>query len=238
MKKEIYLFLYNLARFIQRKIMLTIKPKDSYYLAPVRELEPISGKYGFDRGNPIDRYYIEKFLENNKHLIKGACLEITDPKYIKKFGEGRVTKADALDINKNNILATIYGDLRNLDMIPDETYDTLIITQTFGMIDDYGKAISECHRILKKGGYILSTMSSMGQVNAHENHYWRWTKDAALYAFNKFFPYSELEVESYGNILAGQCFWVGLSLEEMKKEELDYNDPRYPLIVSIKAKKA
>lgn len=237
MKKEIYLFLYNLARFIQRKVMKTIRPKDSYYLAPIRELEPISGVYGFDRGNPIDRYYIESFLEANKDLVKGKCLEVTDTKYIKKYGGDKVTHADALDINRNNILATIYGDMKNLDMIPDETYDTLIITQTFGMIDDYGKAIQECHRILKKGGYILSTMSSMGQVNAFEHHFWRWTKDAAQYAFDKYFPYSELEIKSYGNILAGQCFWVGLSLEEMKKEELDFNDPRYPVIVSIKARK-
>ncbi|MCK4818885.1 polysaccharide deacetylase family protein, partial [bacterium] len=34
-------------------------------------LNPISSKFGFDRGKPIDRYYIENILNENKHFIRG-----------------------------------------------------------------------------------------------------------------------------------------------------------------------
>ncbi len=177
-------------------------------------------------------------MEKNAYVIKGACLEITDTAYIQKYGKEKVSKADALDINTNNKVANIYGDLRDIKQIADETYDCLIITQTFVMIDDYPAAIKECHRILKKGGYILVTMPCLGPVWNIDHHHWRWTRASGEYIFNKYFPHDELEVKTYGNALAGQCFWVGMALEEMNKKELDYNDQYFPVIVSIKARKA
>lgn len=230
----------NVLRVVRRILVKVIWPKSGYFLfpSPKRNVKPISTKYGFDRGKPIDRYFIESFMDENKDLIKGACLEITDPAYIKKFGGEKVTKADALDINKNNPNATIYGDLRNLPEVASNSYDCLIITQTFVMIDDYESAIKECYRILKPGGYVLVTMPSLGPVWNIDNHYWRWTRASGEYVFRKYFKNDLLEVKTYGNALAGQCFWVGLSLDEISKEELDYNDPFFPIIVGVKVRKA
>lgn len=36
-------------------------------------IEPLNRKFGFSRGTPIDRYYIEKWLQANKKLIKGCA---------------------------------------------------------------------------------------------------------------------------------------------------------------------
>ena len=38
--------------------------------------EPISHKFGFDRGCPIDRYYINSFLKQNQEVITVSVLEI------------------------------------------------------------------------------------------------------------------------------------------------------------------
>ncbi len=236
--KTLYIFFYNIARFVQRKLMRTIKPSSSYYLAPIMQVEPISTKYGFDRGTPIDRYYIENFIKANKDLIKGVCLEITDTAYIDKYGEGKVTKADALDINKNNKMATVYGDLRDLSNIDSNSYDCLIITQTFVMIDEYEAALRECHRILKPGGFALVTMPCLGPVWNIDSHYWRWTRASAEYLFRKYFPNDSLEVQTYGNAFAGQCFWVGMALEEVPTDKLNENDKFFPVIVSVKVRKA
>lgn len=35
----------------------------------LRNLEPISRVFALDRGTPIDRVYIEDFLERNRHLV-------------------------------------------------------------------------------------------------------------------------------------------------------------------------
>ena len=110
MKKE----LINLVKKVRSPVMRFLRPKARYFLfKPKRSLKPISTKFGFDRGEPIDRYYIESFLEENKDYIKGVCLEITDNAYTKKFGGDRVVKSDVLDIDRTNKQANIYGDLRN-----------------------------------------------------------------------------------------------------------------------------
>jgi len=44
----------------------------------LRTVQPISRVFGFDRGTPIDRVYIENFLEKNKNLIKGVVCEIAE----------------------------------------------------------------------------------------------------------------------------------------------------------------
>jgi len=71
-----------------------------YFLA-TRSLKPISRKFGFDRGTPIDRYWINKFIEENSQYIKGNVLEIGDSRYTKEFGKS-VINSDVLDIDKKN----------------------------------------------------------------------------------------------------------------------------------------
>ena len=229
--------IYELARKVRASVVLAIKPKNGYFLAPTRSVDPLSKKYGFDRGMPIDRYYIEKFMLDSQDVIKGNCLEVTDTKYITMFGGGKVTHADALDINTNNKTATIYGDMRNLSNIASNTYDCLIITQTFVMIDDSESAIKECWRILKPGGYILVTMPCLSPCWNVNNHTWRWTRASGEYLFKKFFPSDILEVNTYGNVLSGQAFWVGMAAEELSQKELDHNDQFFPVTVCIKARK-
>jgi hypothetical protein len=44
----------------------------------LRRLQPVSREFGYDRGLPIDRYYIERFLEAHRWDIYGRTLEIGD----------------------------------------------------------------------------------------------------------------------------------------------------------------
>lgn len=213
---------------IRAFIWRTLRPKRGY------KLTPISRKYGFDRGLPIDRYYIEAFLTENKKYIKGRVLEIHDNEYTARFGGRKVKKSDILDIDTANRKANIYDDLRNLKKIRSDTYDCLIITQTLGVIDRYEAAIKECWRILKPKGVLLATASSMGPAWDLKENYWRFTTASFQYLFSKHFSKRNLKVYSYGNVLSGQGYWVGLSAEEFKKSELDYNDPHFPIIVAAR----
>src|SRR3984957_6708899 len=73
----------------------------------LRRLHPISSKFGYDRGTPIDRYYMETFLQDNRYDIKARVLEIRDSAYTLKFGQTRVNVSDVLDIDKKNDRATL-----------------------------------------------------------------------------------------------------------------------------------
>ena len=218
-------------RTILRRIF---KPAWLYFLS--RSLKPLSHNFGSNRGEPVDRYYIEKFLSENYSSIKGACLEVEDNTYCKKFGNA--SKCDVLDINKNNPKATVVADLRNMPEISDNTYDCLILTQVFQFIDDCEAAIKECHRILKPGGTLLVTLPYISRIDGRagvEGDYWRFTPASAGYLFKKYFH--DLEVKNWGNVLSGTAFLVGAAQEELSKRELKNKDENFPVIISVKAVK-
>lgn len=220
----------TILRNIRAPLMRIIHPMKGYFLFPATS--PLSHKYGFDRGTPIDRYYIDQFLNAHRQYIQGVCLEIEDTTYIKRYGGAAVTHSDALDINPTNKHATIYGDLRHLTDVKDNTYDCIVLTQTLTMIDDYTAALQECARILKPGGSLIATVSSLCPMIHVERSYWRFTVASMKYILAKYF--STVEVRSYGNVLSGQAFWVGAAAEELSRENLDVVDPRYPVLIGFR----
>ena len=48
--------------------------------------KPINVDYGFDRGTPIDRYYIECALKEHCDLVRGRVLEVGERYYTKWYG--------------------------------------------------------------------------------------------------------------------------------------------------------
>src|SRR5438445_8355244 len=87
------------------------------WLGTLRRTTPLSDWWGYDRGTPIDRYYIEQFLESCRPDIHGRVLEIKDSAYTDRFGLG-VTQRDVLDIDASNPQATLVADLMSADNVP------------------------------------------------------------------------------------------------------------------------
>ena len=85
----------------------------------LRRLEPVSRKFGWDRGGlPVDRFYIERFLQQHASDIAGRVLEVRDDAYTRKFGGANVTRADVLHPTPDNEKATIVADLTAADHVP------------------------------------------------------------------------------------------------------------------------
>src|SRR5260370_93517 len=79
-------------------------------MGQLASLEPVSRSFGYDRGTPIDRYYIERFLKWHRGDIRGRALEIGDASYCRRFDSG-ITHQDILHISPDAPEATIRGDL-------------------------------------------------------------------------------------------------------------------------------
>jgi SAM-dependent methyltransferase len=206
----------------------------------VRQTTPISREFGLDRGQPIDRYYIENFLTRHSEDIRGRVVEIADNSYTHKYGGGRVTTSDVLDIAEHNPQATIVADLTRADHVPSNTFDCIICTQTLQLIYDVRSAIRTLHRILKPGGVLLVTVPGISQIGPDEDsEHWCWafTTSSARQLFEESFPVADLKVEAHGNVLAAISFLHGLAVEELRQEELDYQDPYYQLLITIRAVK-
>ena len=68
--------------------------------------------------------------------------------------------------------------------------------------------------------------------------YWALTPTAARRLFVERFGPRQVEVLSFGTVLAATAFLQGLAAEALRPHELAAHDPAYPLIVAIRARKA
>lgn len=226
------------------RIFLGIKRK---FLCPINlgelnHLHPVSTLFGYDRGQPIDRYYIENFLSQHRNDIHGRVLEIGDNTYTKQFGGSRVERSDILHAVEGNPSATIVADIAHADNIPSETFDCIILTQTLQFVYDLPSAMNHLHRILKPDGVILATMPGISQISRYDmdkwGEFWRFTTQSARRLFEKKFMAENIEVKAYGNVLIAIAFLHGLATEELKPEHFEYQDPDYQVLITVRAVKS
>jgi SAM-dependent methyltransferase len=206
----------------------------------LRRLTPFSREFGFDRGQPIDRYYIERFLASHTPDIRGHVLEVGDDFYTRKFGGDRVVRCDVLHVSEGNPNATIVADLTRAGHIPSESFDCIIFTQTLHLIYEVRAALETLHRILKPGGVLLTTVPGVSQISDDEwadSWYWAFTTLSAGRLFGEVFPTEKVWVEAHGNVLAASAFLYGLAVKELRQQELDYHDPHYQLLITVRAVK-
>ena len=202
----------------------------------LRASEPVSSVFGLDRGRPVDRFYIERFLRSHAGDIRGRVLEVAEPTYTEWFGTG-VERSDVLHVQPGDPRATIVGDLTTGDGIPREAFDCIILTQTLHVIYDVRAALRGAHDALKPGGVLLATLPGISQVSRVDmdewGDYWRFTTASARRLFGEVFD--DYEVEAHGNVLAAAAFLYGLAHDELEPEELERRHPDYELLITVRA---
>ncbi|QFS50341.1 class I SAM-dependent methyltransferase [Nostoc sphaeroides] len=206
----------------------------------LRSLKPISDCWGIDRGQPVDRYYIENFLADHSSDIQGRVLEIGDNSYTLRFGGDNIKKSDVLHAIEGNPEATIVGDLSNANHIPSDTFDCFILTQTLQYVYDLQSGLKTIYRILKPGGIVLATLPSITPLSdAQWNKCWYWgfTTVSTQRLFEEVFTPANIQVKTYGNVLTASAFLQGLASQELRKEELDYRDSNYEVTITVRAVK-
>lgn len=203
--------------------------------------EPISRVFGLDRGKPIDRYYIEAFLHRYNGDIKGCVMEIGDSTYTHTFGGKKVIRSEVLHAVEGNPQATLVGDLATGNGIPEGLFDCMILTQTFLFIYDVHAALANSYSALKTGGVLLATFPGISQISRYDmvrwGDYWRFTDASAQRLFGDIFGIENISVETHGNVLVACAFLQGLAVEELTQKDLDYNDPDYQVLITVRAVK-
>jgi hypothetical protein len=209
------------------------------WLGTIRRTTPLSDHWGRERGTPIDRYYIERFLAAERDAIRGCVLEVMNRDYTERFGT-EVEHSDVLDVDPENATATIVADLAAANAVPSAMYDCFILTQTLQYIYDVKAAVGHAHRILRPGGTLLCTVPVASRIARRqlESEYWRVTPAACSRLFGDVFAEGDVAVRARGNVLAVVAFLVGMAAEELSPRELEGDDPFFPLVVTVRATKA
>ena len=203
-----------------------------------RRLSPVGPAWGYERGLPLDRYYIEKFIASHASDIQGHVLEVADDEYTKRFGGNRVVKSDVVSLTRDDGITTIVADLTNAHHVPSDTFDCIILTQTLQLIYDLRSALGTLHRILKPGGVLLVTVPTVSKIASDEpNDHWRFTSRSCNALFREFFPSDGLTITPYGNVLSAIAFLEGLAVRELSVTELEFFDPEFEVVISVRAVK-
>ena len=237
----------RLARtYLPRVVLRRLKP--SYAPAPgrvdlgdLRRTRPFSAHFGSERGQPVDRYYIERFLEQHAADIRGRVLEVGDATYTRRFGGDRVTVSDVLHVDRDAPGATVIADLSDADHVPGDAFDCIILTQTLHLIYDFTGAVTTLRRILAPGGVVLVTVPGITQIDTGEwahSWYWSFTIHSVRRLFGEEFGPENLTVEQHGSVLSAVAFLEGMASGELTEAELAVDDPAYPVFVGVRAVKA
>lgn len=210
---------------------------DNVIALPSREID---ADWGYRRGTPIGRIYIEQFLEKYKLNIKGDIMEIAETTYSKQFSNPQYTSSYTA-IHVDDVEGCRKANLETGEGLHDKEFDTMIITQTLAYIYDLRSVVSNIFKSLKNDGYCLVTVTDIGHMGAIETEsygaYWGFHRDGISRLFAEAFGEENICTETYGNLKAIVAQLYGLAAEDMDNKCLYYNDSRYPMIIGIVAHK-
>jgi SAM-dependent methyltransferase len=205
-------------------------------MGDLRHPEPVGRMMGVDRGLPICRFYIERFLAANAELVHGRVLEAADDTYTRRFGGERVTERAVLHAVEGNSHATIVGDLTTGEGIPVDQFDAAILTQVLQCVFDVGAAVRSVHRLLAPGGTALVTVPSIAPRSRYDaerwGEYWHFSEQSVQRLFEPVFGAANVRVASYGNVVAAHAYLAGMAAEELRESELLANDPDYAVVIT------
>jgi SAM-dependent methyltransferase len=208
------------------------------WLGSLGRTEPFGGAWGYDRGTPVDRWHVERFLAAHRADITGRVLEVKDCGYTDRFGHD-VDERAVLDIDPGNPRATYVADLADGTGLPERAFDCFVMTQTLQYIFDVRAAIAQAHRILRPGGVLLATMPVCSRIgDGSLTDYWRFTPLSVSDLLAQAFGAGAATVHGRGNVLAQVAFLEGLAAEDLTADELAVDDASFPLIVCARAVRA
>lgn len=203
----------------------------------LRRTTPFSSSYGFERGTPIDRHYLDQFLAAHRGLITGEVLEVQTRDDTERFGQG-VTRADTFDIVPA-FSPTYLCDLAHCErVIPSGADDCLLLPNALPHVRELDLALAHAARIVKPGGTILASVAGLLPLTGDVPDDWRFSPDGWRERLSAAWPGAAMAIAGHGNCLAAVAAQLGLAREELTREELDAHDPRFPVLTTILARKS
>ena len=197
-----------------------------------RSLAPLSRHYGYDRGTPVDRYYIDAFLEAHRADVRGRVLDIGDDANARRFASPALERVDVLYPTEYPG-ATIVGDLETGEGIPHGVFDCILLVETLSVIFDLRRAVRAAHDALAPGGVLLVTANGLAPKERDWEDYWRLTGSSMRRLLGEAFE--RVEVEAFGNVYTAAAYLYGAAAEELTRTQLDRRDELYEVSICARA---
>ena len=202
----------------------------------LRATRPRSANFGYDRGTPIDRFYLDEFLRELSRDVRGDVLEVKGHGYADRFGSA-VGRVDVLDVDRDNGRAAIIADLAEQDSLPASAYDCFLLMQTLQYVIRPEVALANAWRALRPTGVLLLTVPSAQMIETWLPDLWRFTPAGVEKLVEHGCAGAEADVRGYGNALACSAFLLGLAAQELRRDHLHQHDQAFPVVTCARVRK-
>ena len=198
----------------------------------------VANDFGFNRGSPVDRFYIDKFFAKNSQIVTGKCLEFGDTSYIVKYGK-LVSKKVTFNYCDVSSMAgdELMGDISNIDSLPSGLFDCILCVNVLNFIYDTPSALLGLKKLLNSSGRIILTVAGpSAHISRYDmdrwGDYWRMT-DKALMNLVQDAGFHVEKSETFGNPYSCSAQLNGLSVEDLIEEKIIPTHPDYQLLVAL-----
>jgi SAM-dependent methyltransferase len=213
--------------------LLTV-PFGSTDLGDFRHIRPLCPDYGYSRGTPIDRFYLGQFVAEFRDTVIGVALEIGGRRSNKHaYGFSRTTEYLAMDMHVDDEVDVV-GDAHNSEAHPEGRFDSIILFNVLEHCDEPWTVVRNVHRWLKTGGVVLCAVPNAQRIHGDPKDYWRILPDGFSSLFKSF---AITKLKTYGNLLTVHASLSGIAAEELTQKDLEQNNPDYPVVTCIAARK-
>lgn len=211
---------------VLRRVPLARRAAVTARFGDPRRTSPLT-PWGTGRGKAVDRWYIERYLDEHADAVHGRVLEVKLDQYASRLGAQEV---DVVDIDPDNAQANVVGDLCDPSSLEPGRYDAAVITQTLQFVADPQAAVRTLVTSLRPGGNLLLTVPCLSRTCGPDD-LWRWTPAGFALLLRSAAPGAHVQVRGLGNGLAGRAFLFGLAAQDLSPAALKVDDDDYPLVV-------
>jgi hypothetical protein len=204
--------------------------------------EYTSNDFGWTRGTPIDRFYLQQFFKDNRSFIKGDSLEFGEDTYTKLYGLG-VTQSGIFtsDLDEKQKEGMIAGDISKSETLPSDKYDCIICTNVLNFIYDIHASVEGLYLMLKPGGICLVSIAGYSShVSRYDMNrwgdYWRLSDKAAVRMFEEA-GFIIDEVKTFGNAYAAVAQMYGYCAEDVDVSRLTTIHPDHQMLITMRIRK-
>src|SRR5262245_62006429 len=120
---------------------VVVLPVGEVWMGDLRRLEPISRDFGANRGQPIDRFYINRFFADHRSDFYGRILQIRDKA---ETAANQALNGDSRSIEITELPALMSGIEENF-----EQFNCIILEQSLTLIQEMQAAIQAFYDMLK-----------------------------------------------------------------------------------------
>jgi SAM-dependent methyltransferase len=198
----------------------------------LRRARPMCPLFGFGRGTPIDRYYLDRFVDAIRDDVRGDVVEVggrSKNRELYRFASaGRYRGLDMHPLADVDLV----GDIHDPALLPAASLDGLVAFNVLEHCKQPWIVVDNFKRWLRPGGKAFVMVPSSQRVHRVPEDYWR-PLPAALESM--FGGWSSRQLHVYGNPISALAAFQGIAVEELEPAELNAEHPDFPVASCIVA---